>query len=280
MNLWRPQSDCGPHCIPTGEARVGHLRYLLRLLGAACVVLFFAVAPKRPAVVRAGARALLAVLGLSVVVRRKPRPGLLVANHVSWVDIVVLMAVDGGVRLVSKREVGGWPVIGALARRQGAIFVDRSAPRRLPGTVAAAASALRSGATVAVFPEATTTCGGCPAPLRPAFFQAAIDAGVAVTPLALRFSVAGERSAAAAFVGDDTLLASVRRLARAKGLTVTVTAAAPLYPEAATDRRALARVASASIAAPRVTPLRLAAAHPTPTRTRVPTPAPPALIMN
>ncbi|NUU26400.1 MAG: 1-acyl-sn-glycerol-3-phosphate acyltransferase [Streptomycetaceae bacterium] len=257
MNLWRPQSACGPHCIPTGEARVGPVRYLLRLVGAACVVLFFIVAPKRPAVVRAGARALLAVLGLSLVVRGKPRPGLLVANHVSWVDIVILLAVDGGVRLVSKREVGGWPVIGSLARRQGAIFVDRSAPRRLPGTVAAAAAALRSGATVAVFPEATTTCGACPVPLRPAFFQAAIDAVVPVTPVSLRFSAAGERSAAAAFVGDETLLASVRRLARAKGLTVTVTAAAPLHPEVAADRRALARVASASIAAPRVTPVRL-----------------------
>jgi 1-acyl-sn-glycerol-3-phosphate acyltransferase len=226
------------------------VRYLARLVGAACVLAFCAVAPKRPAVVRAGARALLAVLGVQLRVRGKARPGLLVANHVSWVDIVVLMGLDGGVRLVAKREVGAWPVIGQLARRQEAVFVDRGAPRALPATVARAAAALRSGATVAVFPEATTSCGGCPTPMRPAFFQAAIDAGVAVTPLSLSFSIAGERSSVAAFVGDDTLIASVRRLARAKGLTLTVTAAAPLFPDAGADRRALARVAASAIAAP------------------------------
>jgi len=252
MSLWRPESGCGPHCLPAGTARVGVVRYLVRLVGAAFVVAFFAVAPKRPAVVQAGACALLAVLGLHLRVRGKPRPGLLVANHVSWVDIVVLMALDGGVRLVAKREVGSWPVIGRLARRQRAVFVDRTAPRALPATVAQAADALRAGATVAVFPEATTTCGGCPVPMRPAFFQAAIDAGVPVTPLSLVFWAAGQRSPVAAFVGDDTLIASIRRLARAKGLTVTVTVTAPLFPDAESDRRALARVASSMVALPPV----------------------------
>jgi 1-acyl-sn-glycerol-3-phosphate acyltransferase len=250
VSLWRPVSGCGPHCLPADTPRVGVIRYLARLVGAGFVLAFFAVAPKRPAVVQAGAQALLAVLGLRLRVRGKPRPGLLVANHVSWVDIVVLMALDGGVRLVAKREVSGWPVIGRLARRQRAVFVDRTAPRALPATVAQAADALRSGATVAVFPEATTTCGGCPAPMRPAFFQAAIDARVPVTPLSLAFSVAGQRSPVAAFVGDDTLVASVRRLARARGLTVTVTATAPLFPDAEADRRALARVAASMIALP------------------------------
>ncbi|MEV6968902.1 lysophospholipid acyltransferase family protein, partial [Hamadaea sp. NPDC051192] len=249
MSFWRPEADCGLHCLPSGTPQVGFFRYAGRMVGAAGVLAFAAVAPARPAVVQAVARALLKVLGLDLRVRGKHRPGLLVANHVSWVDIVVLMALNGGTRLVAKKEVGGWPVIGRLARRQRAVFVDRAQPRRLPATVAEAAEGLREGATVAVFPEATTTCGSCRVPMRSAFFQAAIDAGTPVTPLTLTFAVAGERSTAAAFVGDDTLIASVRRLARTKGLTLTVSAAAPLFPEPGADRRALARAAAATIAA-------------------------------
>ncbi|NUR74056.1 MAG: 1-acyl-sn-glycerol-3-phosphate acyltransferase [Hamadaea sp.] len=268
MSFWRPEAGCGPHCLPGDTPQVGFLRYVARLVGAAAVLAFAAVAPARPATVQAVARALLRVLGLDLRVRGKHRPGLLVANHVSWVDIVVLMAVTGGVRLVAKKEVGEWPVIGRLARRQHAVFVDRARPRQLPAAVAEAAAGLRAGATVAVFPEATTTCGACPVPMRPAFFQAAIDAGVPVTPLTLTFSVAGERSAAAAFVGDETLIASVRRLARAKGLTLTVSAAAPLFPEPGADRRVLARAASATVAA---TPIFTRLRRPTPAA--LPTPA-------
>jgi 1-acyl-sn-glycerol-3-phosphate acyltransferase len=259
VSFWRPESDCGPQCLSAGAPRVGLLRYIARLVGAAGVLAFAAVAPARPAVLQGVARALLKALGVDLRVRGKHRPGLLVANHVSWVDIVVLLALDGGVRLVAKQEVGDWPVIGKLARRQKAVFVDRAKPLDLTRTVAEAAAGLRQGATVAVFPEATTTCGSCPVPMRPAFFQAAIDAGAPVTPLSLAFTIAGEPTAAAAFVGDDTLIASVRRLARAKRLTLTVTAAAPLFPEPAADRKALARAAAATIAA-------------TPILTRLPSP--------
>ncbi|WP_064741910.1 lysophospholipid acyltransferase family protein [Hamadaea tsunoensis] len=225
---------------------MGAVRFAARLAGAFGVLLLFVIIPKRAALVQAVSRALLAVLGVKLRVRGKLRPGLLVANHISWADIVVLMALDGRVRLVAKTEVGRWPLIGSLARRRRAIFIDRSAPRALPGSVAQATAALRAGDTVAVFPEATTSCGFCPTPVRPAFFQAALDAGVAVTPVTLAFTTAGEPSSVAAFVGVDTLVSSIARIARSRGVELTVTVAGRLFPEVGADRRALARAAGAA----------------------------------
>ena len=96
---------------------------------------------------------------------RVHRPGvgrrdgvLVVANHLSWIDVLALAAV-APVRPLAKREVGEWPFIGRLARRAGALFVDRAGLRALPGTVAELAAALRAGDAVAVFPEGTTWCG-------------------------------------------------------------------------------------------------------------------------
>jgi 1-acyl-sn-glycerol-3-phosphate acyltransferase len=247
VSLFRPDSGCGTTCLPVGEPRVGPLRFAARLTAATAVLLFLVVAPKRPALVRAVARALLACLGLPLQVRGKLRPGLLVANHVSWVDIVAVSALEGDVRLVAKREVGAWPVIGALAARQRALFLNRESPRHLPVVVGEVTRALQEGATVAVFPEGTTSCGSCPVSMRPAFFQAAVDAGVPVTPVTLSFTAAGQPSATAAFIGDETLLASLKRLAWARDMRLDVTAGAPIFPDAGADRRSLARIAATAI---------------------------------
>ena len=247
MSLFRPTSGCGPACLPPDWPRVGPVRFAARLIAATAVLLFLVVAPKRPALVRFAARALLACLGLSLRVRGKPRPGLLVANHISWIDILAVLALEGDVRLIAKREVGTWPVIGALAVRQRAIFLDRQAPRRLPIVVRQAAEALREGATVAVFPEGTTGCGECPVPMRPAFFQAALDAGVPVNPVTLTFSANGQRSTVASFIGEEPLTTSLKRLAWSRGMRLEVTAGAPIFPDAGADRRSLARIAETVI---------------------------------
>jgi 1-acyl-sn-glycerol-3-phosphate acyltransferase len=160
------------------------------LLGGALLVPVLAVlrGTARAALVRALARAALAALGVRVTVRGgTPRPGsLLVANHVSWLDVVVLLAAAPA-RLVAKREVRGYPAVGALAAAAGTIFLDRSQPRHLPRLVAEVAAALRAGTSVAVFPEGTTYCGAVGGRWRPAMFQAAIDARVPVVPLRVAY---------------------------------------------------------------------------------------------
>ena len=108
--------------------------------------------------------------------RPDPAAGaLLVANHVSWLDVVVILA-HAPARLLAKREVRAWPLIGRLAATLGTVFVDRSRPKTLPATVGRIRAELAAGGVVAVFPEGTTWCGRMGGTFRPAMFQAAVDA--------------------------------------------------------------------------------------------------------
>jgi 1-acyl-sn-glycerol-3-phosphate acyltransferase len=168
---------------------------------------------------------------------------LLVANHISWLDIPLLAAVRPA-RMLAKSEVRQWPVAGRLTARGGALFIERDRLRALPDTVARIADALRGGAAVAVFPEGSTWCGRAQGPFRRAVFQAALDAGVPVQPVSLRYRLAdGGSSTAPAFIGDDSLLTSVWRVVSARGLTAEVEVPAPIPPGSHPDRRSLALAA-------------------------------------
>ena len=243
--MWQPVSECGPACIDTGGDRLASGRALLRVMGLVGVLMggLLLVPLLRRAAVRGVARAVLAALGIRLVWRGPaPRPGsLLVANHVSWLDIVALLAVEP-VRLVAKHDVRQWPVIGVLARLSGSVFLDRTRPRLLPAAVDQVAAALRAGHSMAVFPEGTTFCGAARGRFRPAMFQAALRAQAPVVPIAIRYD-----SSAAAFVGDDTLWDSVRRVAAVRSLTITLVAAPALRPAEGTDRRSLARAAQSCV---------------------------------
>jgi 1-acyl-sn-glycerol-3-phosphate acyltransferase len=242
---WQPASGCGDGCRPGDCSRSAPGTAALRVI-ALIGVLVMGLLPAallRGAALRALPRAILAVLGIRLVWRGPaPRPGsLLVANHVSWLDIVALYSVVP-VRLVAKHDVREWPGIGATAGRSGAIFIDRTRPKTLPGTVGEVAAALRGGRSVALFPEGTTYCGTEHGPFRPALFQAAIDAGAPVVPISISYD-----STEAAFVGEDTLWESVLRVARVRRLTVTLVAAPALRPESGAGRGALARAAQSSL---------------------------------
>lgn len=243
--MWQPVSGCGDHCREGADPLASRARQTVRLVAAALVLLsgFLLVPLFRGAALRGVSRAMLAAFGVRVV-RRGPelRPGsLVVANHVSWLDIVVLLA-SSPVRLVAKGEVGGWPAIGLLTKLSGAIFIDRSRPKTLPGTVAEVAAALKAGRTVAAFPEGTTHCGTSQGRFRPALFQAAVDAGAPVVPASIIYD-----TTAAAFIGDDTLWDSLRRVAALRSLTVTLVTAPALRPAAAANRKILARAAQSSL---------------------------------
>lgn len=170
---------------------------------------------------------------------------LVVANHVSWLDPLVMAAVLP-CRLLAKREVQLWPVIGLLAAGAGALFIDRDRLFALPEAVDGVAAALADGHTVAAFPEGTTWCGRGMGSFRPAVFQAALDAGAPVRPVAIRY-LEGEDTPATgpAFVGDDPLWASLRRVVAVRRLTVEVTMLPVVWGR---DRRELAWAAESSVA--------------------------------
>ncbi|GGO42949.1 hypothetical protein GCM10012287_04940 [Streptomyces daqingensis] len=205
-----------------------------------------------PPVLRRHAQSVLDALGVGLDAAAGPLrvPGastgtLIVANHVSWLDVVAALAVEP-VPLIAKREVAAWPVIGTLTRRTGSRFIDRGAVRRLPETVAALAARLRDGESMMVFPQGATWCTAPGGPFRRATFQAALDAGAPVRPLGIDFTLGGECSTAASYVGDDTLLGSLRRVAAAEGLTALVRPCPPLWP-GGHDRRSLAAAAHAAV---------------------------------
>ncbi|SFP29192.1 1-acyl-sn-glycerol-3-phosphate acyltransferases [Amycolatopsis arida] len=259
-----PVSPCGPACLTGDSPGVGALRGVLRV-GAALGVLLAALAlapllvalPSRPRerAVRAIFAALLRAFGVRLVVHgdaelRDTPPGrgaLVVNNHISWLDIVAVNAIRP-MRALAKREIAGWPVLGGLVTRSGAVFLDRERLSTLPATVAQLAAALRAGSLVSVTPEGTTWCGLASGRFRGATFQAAIDGGVPVRPLALRYRLAdGRETTRPAFVGPETLVDSVRRVARLRGLVLEVFVCPEIAPGRAADRRELAALAESAV---------------------------------
>lgn len=167
-------------------------------------------------------------------------PQMLVANHVSWLDVMVLHALCPQARFVAKAEVKHWPLIGRLVAGAQTFFVDRTRPRQTSEAVDAIAGALVNGATVAVFPEGTTGNGQAVLPFRPSLLQAALSARVAIRPVALRYADLHHRvSPSAPYIDDDTLLLSLWRTARAERLVVHVSVL-PVQATDTPDRRALA----------------------------------------
>ncbi|MFK4070644.1 lysophospholipid acyltransferase family protein [Streptomyces sp. NPDC029674] len=263
MTPWTVDRGCPASCAADPDPRVP-LGELARRYAALTYSLTRAVARgdrlAEPAALRAEARAVLGALGVGLEVAGDDRLSvrgaavgtLVVANHISWLDVIALLAVEP-VSVLAKREVGQWPVIGALARRAGTRFIDRDgSPRELPGIVAELREALRGGASVVVFPQATTWCSASGGRFRRAVFQAAVDAGAPVRPATVEYRQSGAPSTAAAFLGTEEFTASLRRVAGARELGGRVTVHAPMW---GTDRRELAAAARRAVLGAGATPV-------------------------
>ncbi|MFD5752939.1 lysophospholipid acyltransferase family protein [Streptomyces sp. NPDC127033] len=269
MSAWLPTAPCTPrdcsrHAGPAASTAAGAVRLLrgipLVLCGAFLAPLLAPLPPGvRDRLTRSWSRAVLRAFGLRVTVRGAPGAGpadalaprgagvLVVANHISWLDIPLLAVVFPG-RMLAKSEIRRWPVLGALAARGGTLFVERERLRALPDAVRTLSAALRAGSRVIAFPEACTWCGREQGRFTSAVFQAAVDAGAEVRPVRITYRAPdGSSSGAPAFVGDDTLPASLWRVVAAGGLTAELTLLPPIPAGPRTDRRALARTARHAI---------------------------------
>lgn len=169
----------------------------------------------------------------------QPGPVLLLANHVSWLDILAINAVQPA-RFVSKADVRGWPLIGYLVASGGTLFIERERKRDALRVVHQVAAALEGGASIAVFPEGTTGEGPQLLPFHANLLQAAIATGTPVQPVALRYDAGGSAfSAAVVWIGETSLAESVWRIASSGSLQVHVKLL-PVLQTAAVERRALA----------------------------------------
>ncbi len=178
------------------------------------------------------ARRTLRIFNVCVAVRGLPverdRPVMLVANHISWLDLYLLSALCPP-RFIAKSELADAPVLGTIARRLGSIFIRRGSLRDAHRVKGEAATALRAGDPVGVFPEGTTSDGTRLRFFYPALFQAAIDAGATVQPVAIRYHHEnGQPNTAPAYHDDVTLLQSIRAVLREPRLRVEITFCQPL----------------------------------------------------
>ncbi|MCV6967970.1 1-acyl-sn-glycerol-3-phosphate acyltransferase [Mycobacterium intermedium] len=218
------------------------LRLTAALLLAPGLPLLGMPIPGSTQVQRAYCRLVLRCFGVRITVSGSPirnvRGVLVVSNHTSWLDVFAIGAVLPG-SFVARADMFTGPATGIVARLLQIIPIERASLRRLPGVVETVAHRLRAGQTVVAFPEGTTWCGRVAGRFYPAMFQAAIDAGRPVQPLRLTYHHAGGSvSTTPAYVGDDTLLRSVRRMLRVRRTVLRVRVESLQLPGA--DRRALA----------------------------------------
>lgn len=157
----------------------------------------------------------LALLAIKLIVKGLPPvsgPMLLAANHISWLDIVVVHAARH-CRFVSKDEVARWPLVSTLANAAETLYITRASRRDAMRVVHQMAQCLRDGDVLGIFPEGTTGDGTALLPFHANLLQAAISADAPVQPVALQFVDAstGQISFAPCYVGDDTLWQSLWR---------------------------------------------------------------------
>ncbi|MFD4841080.1 lysophospholipid acyltransferase family protein [Achromobacter sp. NPDC058515] len=210
------------------------LRFVLRLslvlplilFGLLCVGLVYPLLrpTARAWLNRSWSRCLMAACGLRVIFKGQPRmtgPVLLVANHVSWIDIFVLNSARA-TSFVAKSEIRSWPVIGWLVAGAGTLFIERGQRHAVHAMGESMQARFKQGDAVGLFPEGTTTEGFELLPFHASLFEPARAAAIDIQPVALRFLQHGKRSGYAAFVGEESLVANLWRVLGVTGLAVEV----------------------------------------------------------
>jgi 1-acyl-sn-glycerol-3-phosphate acyltransferase len=231
---------------------------LLAGLAAALTVMRTLSPNLRRALIQTWARWTLRAAGIRVKSTGKPwiSAGLVLPNHVSWLDILVIDSV-APCSFIAKAEIRSWPLVGLLCDRAGTLFIERGRRHAVHQVLETATEQLRAGGRVAVFAEGTTSDGTVVLPFHANLVEAAVRANCAVQPLALRYEDgSGQRSTAVDFVGATTFAQSLWRVLAEPITRVVMVPLAPLTPHATPDpaqsagvrnRHGLARAAEVAV---------------------------------
>jgi 1-acyl-sn-glycerol-3-phosphate acyltransferase len=228
-------------------------RLALHLFYAALLAVFYPYLgqSRQRRILKAWSRQLLDILNIGIRTEgQRPTRGeggcLVVANHVSWLDIFVLNAIYPS-RFIAKAEVRNWPLIGWLCKRSNTLFIERALRQDAAAVNLRVSTLLKQGICVGLFPEGTTTDGRRVEHFHSALIQPAIDAGAMLRPIALRYQDEnGRQNGAAAFIGDMTLSRSIWRILRSPRFDALLVFT-PALPTAGENRRVLARAAQQAI---------------------------------
>ena len=198
--------------------------------------------------IRWWASGLLWVFGMRVRRVGTPLPGgtMFVANHLGWIDIIMLHS-QHMMGLIAKAEIRGWPLIGWLARAGESIFLQRGNAHSLTDVMAEMAARLRAGHAVGVFPEAGTRDGRELGPFHARIFTAAVEADAPVQPVALCFGARCEAQHIIAFAPGESFMGNFVRLLGEPMRPVTVCFLEPILHAEHEGRRKIATLARARI---------------------------------
>lgn len=223
------------------------LHLALGLFKAGVLFGFYSLPARDRAISRWSAR-LLKILGVRLIAGAPPEfthGALLVANHISWLDIFIIHATKR-VHFVSKHEVRSWPLVGWLAWRAGTLFIERARKADTARINQEMHTLLREGAWVAVFPEGTSTDGRRLLRFLPSLLQPAVEENLPVVPAALQYrNPDGSYTNAAAYADDISFSSSLWKILGQKEIVARLNFGMPVRGK---HRRELAEAAYGSIA--------------------------------
>lgn len=229
---------------------------LAHVLAALLVLRFVfprATPARRRVLVRWWSAKLLRIAGVSRRIEgRRPRrgePAMIAANHISWLDIFLLLSVRPA-RFIAKSEIRDWPVAGWIAERSGTLFIRRGRGRDTMRMNARVHDALREGDCVGLFPEGTTTEGDRLLKFHTSLFEPAIANAARIHPCAIRYERRdGTAAPEMAYAGETSFMESFARVIGERGVVARVAFGEPIDATAGRNRREVAQLAHERVAA-------------------------------
>lgn len=188
------------------------------------------------------------ILGLKITTSGTPKPyfgTLIVANHISWLDIIALASLRHATFL-AKSEVKSWPVFGLLARASGTLFIERHNKAALVKAVDTIAELLEQGKTIVIFPEGTTTEGKDVGHFYSGLFNAALKSRCLVQPVAISYIRNHQPDTIAPYTLKDTFILHLLRIMQQENTHIHFDFLAKIRPQSST-RSELANTTRARI---------------------------------
>jgi lyso-ornithine lipid O-acyltransferase len=169
-----------------------------------------------------------AIVRLHIIKEGEPldNVGLLVSNHISWLDIIVLGRFLPAY-FVAKSDILVWPIIGYLAKQAGTIFIRRGDKQQVKATTEKMLWLLKQNNTIITFPEGTTTKGDTVSPFHTSLFQPALLTKSVIQPVAIQYE--GDAKKHAPFIGEDAFVPHLIKILSLEKVVVRVVFLSHIY---------------------------------------------------